>query len=372
MDFGFTDEQQALRELARKIFTEKVSEARLRAAEATGGLDEALWRALGDAGLLGVALPEGSGGTSLGMVELCLVIEQAGRVVAPAPLVEAIAIGAGAIAEHGSTAQRERWLPDLAAGRALIGCALSEADNGEPWRPRVTAREAAGALVLDGEKVAVALGDRAARLLLPIRIGNRVGLVLLDPRAPGVTLEPQIATSGEVRFRVILDGARVPAEDLVGEIGADARVVRAVCLRGATAYCALGIGIAGRQLEMLADHALKRQQFGKPIGLFQAVAQRAADAYIDLEAMRLATWQAAWRLGAGVEAAREVAVAKFWVSDGGARVAAAAQHIHGGIGFDKAYPLWRYFLAAKQVELALGGATPQLARLGDLLAGTSD
>jgi alkylation response protein AidB-like acyl-CoA dehydrogenase len=109
-------------------------------------------------------------------------------------------------------------------------------------------------------------------------------------------------------------------------------------------------------------------QFGRPIGAFQAVAQRLADAYIDVEAVRLTMWQAAWRLCAGLPADVEVATAKFWAADGGHRVAHTAVHVHGGLGIDVSYRVHRYFLAAKGNEFALGGATAQLRRIGAALA----
>ena len=131
-------------------------------------------------------------------------------------------------------------------------------------------------------------------------------------------------------------------------------------------------GVLSRALELTTEYARSREQFGRPIGSFQAVAQRLADAYIDVEAVRLTMWQAAWLLAAGqpgdpeVDAA--VASAKFWAADAGHRVAHTAVHVHGGMGIDTSYPLHRYFVAAKRAEFTLGGATAQLLRLGDVLA----
>jgi alkylation response protein AidB-like acyl-CoA dehydrogenase len=121
-------------------------------------------------------------------------------------------------------------------------------------------------------------------------------------------------------------------------------------------------------LELTARYASERVQFERPIGTFQAVAQRLADSYVDVEAIRLTLWQAAWRLGQGLPAATEVATAKFWAADGGHRVAHTAVHVHGGVGIDKDYPLHRYFVATKRNELSLGGATAQLRRIGSTLA----
>jgi alkylation response protein AidB-like acyl-CoA dehydrogenase len=122
--------------------------------------------------------------------------------------------------------------------------------------------------------------------------------------------------------------------------------------------------VAERALRIAAAYTTEREQFGRPIGSFQAVQQRMADAFIDVEAIRWTMWQAAWMLGQGRPAAREAAIAKFWAAEAGARVAGTAQQVHGGIGIDTTYPLFRYFLWAKHNELALGSATQQLARLG--------
>jgi alkylation response protein AidB-like acyl-CoA dehydrogenase len=134
------------------------------------------------------------------------------------------------------------------------------------------------------------------------------------------------------------------------------------------ALCATAAGVCETALRMTAEYTKTREQFDRPIATFQAVGQRAAEAYIDTEAVRLTAWQAAWRLDAGLPATAEVSVAKFWAADGGQRVVHAAQHLHGGIGVDRDYPLHRYFLWAKHLELTLGGATSQLLRLGSLLA----
>jgi alkylation response protein AidB-like acyl-CoA dehydrogenase len=128
------------------------------------------------------------------------------------------------------------------------------------------------------------------------------------------------------------------------------------------------LGAAERALRMTAKYTSERKQFGKVIATFQAVAQRAADAYIDVEAIRLTTWQAVWRLAEKLPARRELSIAKYWASEGGHRACYAAQHLHGGIGVDKDYPLHRYYLLSKRIELTLGGAQEHLARVGAMLA----
>ena len=193
-------------------------------------------------------------------------------------------------------------------------------------------------------------------------------MFLLDPKAGGVTLEPQHGTSGEILARLDLDGAAVPEADVLVEPGTDPDALNWIVDVAKTGLCALQLGLAERALKLTAEYLSTREQFGRPIGTFQAVQQRAADCYIDVEAMRWTMWQAAWRLSEDLPASEEVAIAKFWSADAGHRVLAAAQHLHGGIGVDVEYPLHRYTLASKQIEMTLGSAPANLARLGASMA----
>jgi hypothetical protein len=145
-------------------------------------------------------------------------------------------------------------------------------------------------------------------------------------------------------------------------------VLRYLVDRTILGTCAVELGIAEQALLMTARYAAERKQFGVPIGTFQGVTQRVGDAYIDVQAMRTSMWQACWRLDQGIAADRELAVAKLLASEAGARVVAAAQHVHGGMGFDRDYPLYRYFMTSKHLEFTLGGAHESLTRLGELLA----
>jgi alkylation response protein AidB-like acyl-CoA dehydrogenase len=138
--------------------------------------------------------------------------------------------------------------------------------------------------------------------------------------------------------------------------------------RAVAGVAATALGVSGRALKLSAEYTTSRVQFGRPIATFQAVGHRLADAYVDVEAMRLTTLQAVWLLDSGLDARTEVAVAKWWAAEGGHRVAHAAQHVHGGVGVDVEYPLSRYFRWSKQLEMTLGAATAQLLRLGAQLA----
>ena len=163
-------------------------------------------------------------------------------------------------------------------------------------------------------------------------------------------------------------GQRVSAGDVLGDPQRGGAIVEWIVERASAALACLAIGVCDEALRLTAEYAKTRKQFDQPIAMFQAVGHRAADAYIDNEGIRLTALQAAWRISEGLPAAKQIAVAKYWAADAGQRVVHAAQHLHGGIGVDKEYPLHRYFLYAKQLELTLGGSTSQLLRLGKLLA----
>lgn len=370
MDFRFSEEQAAIRELARGILEKEVTPERLKAAEASADrIDERLWATLGEANLLGVAVPEAQGGMGLGLPELLVLCEEVGRVVAPVPVLPALA-GAGlAIARFGDEVQRAAWLAPLSAGEALLVAALDDAGATDPAAPATRARRDGAGYRLDGAKRLVPLGPRAARVLVPAACDEGVAAFLLDSAAPGVAWTASRTSTGEPLFALALDGAPVAAADRLGGAAADGAAVARYasdCL--AIAACATQIGVAERALEITTGHLRERVQFGAPIGSFPAVQQRAADAWIDLQALRWTAWRAAWRLAEGLPADRELLVARFWTAEAGARIADTAQHLHGGLGVDVDYPVHRYFLWSRALALAAGGATPTLAALGRSLA----
>ncbi len=195
---------------------------------------------------------------------------------------------------------------------------------------------------------------------------GKVIVAIVDPNASGVKRERQETTNMHAEARLTLEGVKVGAGDVLGTDGAE--VLQWTVERATAALCAIAIGICEEAVRMTAEYTKTREQFDRPIATFQAVGQRAADAYIDTEAVRLTAWQAIWRLSEEIPATTEVAVAKFWAAEGGQRVVHAAQHLHGGMGVDRDYPLHRYFLWAKWLELSLGGATRQLLTIGKHLA----
>jgi len=348
MDFTLSEAQDELAGLARKILSER----------------DAPWADLAAAGVLAAGLPASLDGAGLGLLEQCSVLVELGRSASEVPYLASIVLGAGALACFGTPAQQERWARPAGQGSVVLTAALAEDDHGQPAARAV--RSPDGSWVLSGVKTAVPAAPSADLFLVPGASADGVMVFLVARSDDGVRVEPQQLTDPAEAGRMVLDGVALAGDRVLGP---GAPVADWLVARATVGRCAMQAGVIERALELTAEHARTRVQFGRPIGAFQAVAQRLADAYIDVAAVRLTMWQAAWLLAAGLPADAEVATAKFWAADGGHRVAHTAVHVHGGLGIDVSYPVHRYFVAAKGNEFALGGATAQLRRIGAALAG---
>ena len=384
MDFSLSEAQTELAGLTRKILAGTESAQRQ-------------WADLAAAGVLTAALPESLGGAGLGFLEQCSVLAETGRATSPVPYLASAVLGAGAIAAFGTAEQQRRWVVPAGDGSVVLTAALAEEDGDDVLSPTTRASRVTGGWVLSGVKTAVPALPAADAVLVPASAADGVMVFLVEPSDGGVTMAPQPLSPGAAgpvgaagpsaagdaggaeAGRLVLDDVAVRADRVLGGPGQGAEVARWLAARATVGLCAVQAGVLDRALELTARHAREREQFGRPIGSFQAVAQRLADGYIDVEAVWLTMWQAAWLLSAGQpagmvggtadpEVAAAVATAKFWAADAGHRVAHTAVHIHGGTGIDMSHPVHRYFLAAKRAEFTLGGASEHLVRLGNLLA----
>jgi alkylation response protein AidB-like acyl-CoA dehydrogenase len=387
MDFSLSEDQQAARELASTIMTDLSTPERLKVVEATDSrFDEELWSKLAGAGLLGLSLPESAGGEGLGFLEVCVLAEEAGRSAAAIPLVATLVFGAAPIAAFGTEALQRKWLPGVVAGTTILSAGLDE-PGANAEAPVTTAVADGDGWLITGMKSGVPAGMLAHAVVVPARISGagtspgpdegRVELFVVPCDADGVSRVEQIPTNGQPEAELHLDEVRVdgdamlrsgPLEGSAADPEAGGLTLRWLLERAATALCVQEAGACKMAVEITARYTSERRQFGKPVAEFQAVGQRAADAYVDAEGVRLTAWQAAWRLDAGLPASAEVAVAKFWADDGAQRVVHACQHLHGGVGVDRDYPVHRYFLMIKHLSLTLGGSAVSLLRLGDILA----
>jgi 3-oxocholest-4-en-26-oyl-CoA dehydrogenase beta subunit len=389
VDFTLSEEQQAAAEAARAVFADVVPGGGLP-SPAVGtepiadDIDRELWQALTKSDLPGITLGEQYGGSGLDPVAWCLVLRESAQVLARVPLLET---GAAALAvqRYGSEEQRLRLLPEVAAGRLLLGVAPhgrsghEAADTGvraDPAGGTSSGTDAgAGGWTLHGSQTAVPYARVMDRVLVPARCAAGTLLLLVDPHAPGVELRRQVSARGEPMAEMVFDGVRLEPSAQLGPVAPDGgnwQYLRGLLVVGTAALC---LGLGERILRITADYTGGREQFGHPVASFQAVAMQVADRYIDLRAMEVTLWQAAWRIGLDepelpghLPLAADLATAKVWSAEGVRGIASTAQHLHGGIGADLDYPLHRYHAWAKYLELFLGPAPAFEEELGAVLA----
>ena len=350
MDFTVSEASADLAGLTRRILADKVTPDVL-GPHGTGGFDGPLWTALAQAGVLDAALPSSLGGGGFGLLEQCAVLTEIGRAVAPVPYLPSITMAASALAEFGTPALIDQWVLPVLRGERVLAVALP--DPGAPCGFSLEDGK------LTGAQPAVPFGAFAHGLLVEAASDGARSVFLVSADDASISAESTIDHADAA----LVELSGVSGVSL-GDIGEWLR------LRGTVGVCAQQLGVVERALELTAAYARERKQFDHVIGGFQAVRQRLADAYLDVEAVRLTALQAAWRLSEGLPAAEAVATAKFWAAEAGHRVAHTAVHIHGGVGIDVEHPVHRYFTAAKRLEFTLGPATPQLLALGHLLAAT--
>lgn len=368
MDFSLTSTQQELAELASKIFTHETDQSRLRALDNSGYHDFPLWQTLAQAGLLGIGLEERYQGLGEGFETVCVLLEHAARAAAPVPLLEALIGGAMPIQTLGMAACLMAPLTALALGEGIITQALAEPGQTDPVAVKATATRSGEHWNVTGQKSRVALADQPGMCWTLARYQEGVGVFAFDLKAPGIDLQRHTGTSGEYVFNLALDGV---SATLLVTAAQTTEFVRQAQLYQRAAAVAMACGVCAEMTRMGAMYSRERQQFGKPIGSFQAVAHALADCHIDTECLRSLKEQAVSLVDTepqGSQTEEAVLCAAIFACEALHRVSHAVQQVHGGTGVDRDYPLFRYCLLAKKLELLLGGQAILLARLGSTLA----
>jgi alkylation response protein AidB-like acyl-CoA dehydrogenase len=367
MYFDLTDEQQAIKATAHDFLASRFKSERLREIAASeSGFDESGWKEMAELGWAGLALPEEWGGQGLGIVDLAVLFEEMGYVCAPSPLLSNTIAGL-AIAAGGSDAQRERWLAPLAAGELRGTPALMDAGvPAEPGRFAMAAEESEDGVVLNGEKTLV-MDAASADFFLVATADNRRHVV--EKGAEGVTVTPEESIDLTRRLSSVrLESVRVAPEDTLPGGEAD---YFPVFLRACVAIAAESTGVAQRALDMSVAYAKDRQQFGRPIGAYQAVSHRCAQMLLETENSRSAVYGAAWAADAEPESLPLAAcMAKAYASDAGWRVPDAAIQVHGGIGFTWEHDLHFFLKRGRANAAGFGDAKWHRERVADaVLAG---
>ncbi|KUH79939.1 MULTISPECIES: acyl-CoA dehydrogenase family protein [unclassified Mycobacterium] len=363
MDFKTTEASEDLGGLVRTIADSVVTPERQRELD---GLDErfdkTLWAKLIEADVLSAASPEAVGGGGFGVLEQVAVLVALGRQLSAVPYLESVVLGAGALAAFGTEALQQEWAVPAVKGSKILTIAL----DGEMGEGPVQAQASGARFRLTGSRTLVPFGPVADAFLVPAETDSGTKVFLVAATEAGVAVE-SLSTTGQGSVgHLELRGVELGADRVVG----DADTMAWLVTRTTLGRSAFQLGALERALELTAEYAREREQFDRPIGSFQAVSSRLADGYIDVKALRLTVTQAAWRLSENLPADVDVNTAAFWAADAGHRVAHTTVHVHGGVGIDTDHPVHRYFLAAKQTEFAVGGATGQLLRIGRELADT--
>jgi 3-oxocholest-4-en-26-oyl-CoA dehydrogenase beta subunit len=363
MDFTKTEAASDLGGLVDTIVDSVCTPAHQRELD---GLDErfdrVLWRKLIDADILSSASATSLGGDGFGVLEQVAILVALGHQLAAVPYLDSVVLAAGALARFGPEELQQGWGVPAVSGEKILTVALDPEMGEGP----VQANRAGDGYRLTGTRTQVGYGPVADAFLVPAETDSGTAVFLVAADDPGVSVTALQTTGLGSIGRLTLDGVAVDGSRRVGGSEVAAWLGNLATL-GRSAF---QLGVLERGLQMTAEYARTREQFDRPIGSFQAVGQRLADGYIDVKGLRLTLTQAAWRVSEDVPADIDVSSAAFWAADAGHRVAHTIVHVHGGVGVDTDHPVHRYFLAAKETEFALGGATGQLRRIGRELAET--
>jgi alkylation response protein AidB-like acyl-CoA dehydrogenase len=371
MDFDLTEGQEMLREAARGFLSTACPKSLVREmAEDEKGYPAQLWQQMGEMGWMGMIIPEEYGGAEADFLDFIVLLEEMGRACLPGPFFSTVVLGGLAVLEAGSAEQKEEILPDLADGKLLLTLALTEPSAtyaAEGIHTKATQTE--GGFLLQGTKLFVLDAHVSDYLICAARTKESemaedgITLFLVDAKSPGVTCTLLKTIAGDKQCEVIFDEVNVPSTSVLGQLHESWPVLDKVLEKAVVAQCAEMVGGARRVLEMTVEYAKEREAFGHPIGSFQAIQHYCADMLVDVDGCSLLTYNAAWRLGEGLPAALEVAMAKSLVSEKFKRIATLAIEIHGAIGFTEEHDLPLYFKRAKAWEMNLGDSSFHLERI---------
>jgi alkylation response protein AidB-like acyl-CoA dehydrogenase len=364
MDLSLTEEQQLLQDSARDFLRQECPTTHVRAMEEDEtGYSPALWQQIADLGWTGLMFPEQYGGSGYSFIELCVLMEEFGRALLPSPFHSTVLTFGLPILFGGSAAQQQRYLSAIATGKLLGTLALTEPSASfEPSGVSVRAESRNGTFIINGTKLFVLNAHTADELLVAVRTRdsggpeNGISLLLVPGKAAGVDITPLHTIAADRQCEVEFRNVSVGADALVGKLNDGWSLIKKTLDHATVAKCAEMVGIAQVAFDMAVDYAKNRVQFGRPIGSFQAIKHKCSDMIIDVDGSRFITYRAAWCLAGGLEATKEISMAKAWTSDACRRVCAQAHQIHGGIGFTKEYDLQLYFRRAKQGEVFYGDA----------------
>ena len=366
MDLGLDEQQEMLKNFARDFLEKECPESLVREMEEDEkGYSPQLWKGMAQQGWMGLVIPEKYGGTDMNLCELVVLLEEFGRALVPGPFISTVVLGGMPIMDAGTDAQKDQFLPKIASGDLIMTMALTVPSA--KWTAdgvTLTAKKEGGDYVLNGTKLFVPDAHVSDYMIVVARTGpsgkdgeDGITLLLVDSKSPGIKFEQLKTIAADKQSEVTFENVKVPAANLLGQEGKGWGIVEKTQKVATVAACAYLVGLSQMDFDTTLNYAKERVQFGRPIGSFQAIQHKLADAVIDVDGSRFITYKAAWSLQEGEpDADLMINMAKAWTSDASRRVVAHGQQIHGGIGFTKEYKIQLYFRRQKWMELMWGDA----------------
>ncbi|MEO6026673.1 MAG: acyl-CoA dehydrogenase family protein [Candidatus Binatia bacterium] len=367
MDFGFSPEQEMVRESVHKLLDAQCPPTLVRAMLADERAHAPdLWRHLADLGLLGILVPAEHGGQGGTLLDLTVVLEEMGKALLPGPFFASALLGTLAIALGGSPTQRQSLLPALASGEWRATLAVGTGDDAGAIA--TTATTVPAGYRLTGAIGFVMDAHVADVLVVPAQTDGGITLFVVEPTAPGVSIDPLRTVDMTRRLCTVrLDGI-VPAAAVLGTVAGGAPVIARVLQHARVGLAVEAIGVAARALELSVAYANERKQFGRPIGSFQAVKHKCVDMMVGLETARSLVYYAAWAVSEdAADAETAVAMAKAYAGDVAKNVTSEAIQVHGGIGFTWEHTIHLYHRRALAIGAAFGSALDHRETVADAL-----
>src|SRR5438093_1377908 len=365
MDLGLDEQQEMLKNFARDFLEKECPESLVREMEEDEkGYSPELWQKMAQQGWMGLIIPEEYNGTGMNVCELVALLEEFGRALVPGPFISTVVLGGVPIMEAGTEEQKQQFLPKIASGEMIMTMALTEPSA--KWTAdgvQLEAKKDGNDYVLNGTKLFVPDAHVSDRMIVVARTAkgakpeDGITLFFVDSTADGVKFEQLKTIAADKQCEVTFENVRIPAEHMLGQEGKGWPIVERTKKIATVAACAYLVGLSQMDFDVTLNYAKERVQFGRPIGSFQAIQHKLADAVIDVDGSRFITYKAAWSLQEGEpDADLMISMAKAWTSDASRRVVAHGQQIHGGIGFTKEYKIQLYFRRQKWMELMWGDA----------------
>ncbi len=362
MDLGLNETQQMLKSSAREFLEQECPHTLVRDMEEDQrGYSPQLWQQMVDLGWHSLAFPEEYGGAGGDLVDLAVLIEEMGRALVPGPFFSSIVMGGLTILDAGTDAQKQDLLTRTCEGQIITTLALTEPSaTFEPWGIETQARRDGDDYVINGTKLFVNDAQASDVMIVAARTSRRddprngITLFLVPTNSQGISATSLVTIASDKQDEVSFTDARVSASNLLGEVDEGWPIIERALQRAAAVKCVEMLGGAEAVLDMTVEYAKQRVQFGRPIGSLQAIQHHCANIATEVECSRHIAYQAVWRVADGSPSAREVSMAKAWVSQAYRKVCALAHQSHGAIGFTRDHNLQLYTRRARAQEVAFG------------------